>query len=547
MSELLNEAEAFVAAAKAAPSAAATAAAEAQADRSARPPAEGQAKAGADDANDYSRFDNVEFSDADADSDDGAAADAALPTTISVPESILQAEGCKEQGNAAFKAAQYVEAKLHYQQGMQLLLPHKALKEPAIGAGEREQLRALLVSLLGNTAMVLMKQENWSGGAKSASSVLDMEAGNVKALFRRGTCRLRMGDASAGRADLQRAVELDPGNAAAKKELQEAGRQLRAQKDKERAAFSGAFKAGSGSMYADREQEAAVKAKKAADAALKEKDDWTTSKLTRRDAGLAEQTFEEWKQAREDERKAADKAAEQAKKAQTQAASPPAPSIPRAPKKTAEATEEDEYDEEDAKLIKEATGKGYCYFRNQLDTETQELIGNITPKALVSAGEPAAAPSSGGLTTSDWNHAGTWEERDFSALVKDRLTTLCSACAHNEAEGEGEGEGERLLCSVKEIKKCEGEAQVVMTRGKKRHLYDYQMDIAFEAALGKARYGGVISFGEVTPGGEYEHAITYKKTIADKSLDGRVRGCVSGLRDAIVTQMRSFEVEYKSM
>lgn len=434
-------------------------------------------------------------------------------------------------------------AKLHYDTGVKALVPHKNLKEPAVTTEEKQEIQSLLVSLMGNSSMVLMKQQDWAAAVKSADNVLKIEPSNVKALFRRGTCYNKMGNLEAGKSDMQRVVELDPTNLAAKKELVEITKALKLQKEKEKAAFAGAFSGSS--MYADREQERVIRAKKKEDEKRREQDDWTQSKLSRREAGLPEQTFEEWKKERDDKKKAA----ESEKKAAAPKKTPsPAPAAPKKPKP--ETQDEDEYDEEDAKLIKEATSKGYCYFRNQLDTETKELIGDIAPKSLDATSAPvvAAAPAAtgGAVKSSDWNHAGTWEERDMSNLVKDRLTDLCwaSTCEHPLPAADNAAATVRAV--VKEVKKIEGEAQVVLTRGKKRHIYDYQLDVKFEASYGKAKYHGHFQFSDVSPGCAFDCAVDYKKAIP-KDIESHVQQCVNGLKDEIVSRIRAFEEEYKSM
>ncbi|CAM9635889.1 unnamed protein product, partial [Ectocarpus fasciculatus] len=437
------------------------------------------------DANDYSRFNDLNM---DSDSDDNAEALPSATPSHTVAESISLAAASKDTGNGSFKAGQFVEAKLHYDTAIKLLIPHRNLTPPAVGEQEAAELKSLMASLHGNSAMVLMKQEDWATATKQADHMLVLEPDNVKGLFRRGSCQRKMGNMEAARADMQRILELDPNNVPAKKELVELVKLIKQQKEKERATFAGAFSGSS--MYADREQERAVKAKKLEDEKRKEQDEWTQSKLSRREQGLSEQPFEEWKKEREDKRKEAEKAAK-AKAAPP--AKPKTSSVPKKPK--VENSDPDaEYDEEDAKLIKEATSKGYCYFRNQLDTETKELIGDIRPKAL-SSGEPTEATPAPAATVaaSDWNHAGTWEERDFSQMVKTRLSESCLQASYEHTEGAARS-------SVTEVKKCEGEAQVVLTRGKKRHLYDYQMDLKFETKHGNSKYSGHLNFTDVSPG-----------------------------------------------
>lgn len=172
-----------------------------------------------------------------------------------------------------------------------------------------------------------------------------------------------------------------------------------------------------------------------------------------------------------------------------------------------------------SKIISETASKGYCYFKRQLPTEESRLIGDITPKAVTS--ELAQAPdstsvpittesttTSGGVTASSWNHAGTWEERDLTQFATDRVKELCSAGRASLGGGAESGLEDALKsmdmspnedpvasiermasamatlhASVTEVKVKDGDAQIVMARGKKRHCFDFSLTIKFEVIL----------------------------------------------------------------
>ena len=61
-----------------------------------------------------------------------------------------------------------------------------------------------------------------------AEKALELQSANVKALYRRGMAHLELGQLSEARADLKRAVEVDPGNKAAKQGLLQLERRQRA-------------------------------------------------------------------------------------------------------------------------------------------------------------------------------------------------------------------------------------------------------------------------------------------------------------------------------
>jgi tetratricopeptide (TPR) repeat protein len=508
------------------------------------------------DANDYSRFEGI--SDSDSDSEDPASK--TPEQFFSVSESIFQSNALKELGNTSFKENQYVEAKLHYEQVIKLLTPHKNLKEPAVTATQTVEIKNLLISAHGNTAMVQLKQEDWTGCLKSAEAVLTIDATNVKALYRRATCRTKLGRLEESKADLLRVLELDENNSAAKKDLFEITKILKLEQQREKAAFSNMFS--KGSMYEDREHERNVKLKKQEDERRREQDEWTQSKLQRREQGLLEQTFEEWKKERDDKKKASK--APSPKKTKTEVPRP----VKSTPAGSANALDEEEYDEEESRLIRETKSKGYCYFKNQPSAEAKELIGDIRPKALGEASEAPLAPPAAAAAApvavvpeqtdaagapvaraSSWNHAGTWEERDFTQLVKDRLNEIGSDAFFEQVPQKAISDeaaiGEGMMAVVKEVKSCTGDAQVVLTRGKKRHIFDFNMDLKFEVQHKGSHYSGHIEFRDLSPG-NYDSTVTFKKALPH-GYEREIRQCAHGLRDVIVERIRSFEAEYKSM
>merc|ERR1740138_1062768 len=86
----------------------------------------------------------------------------------------------------------------------------------------------------------------------------------------------------------------------------------------------------------------------------------------------------------------------------------------------------DDLDEEERKMLEETKNKGY--YHGRLGT----VLSNAAPKPQqLSEGDLRREPSpevQDGSTNkgSEWNQAGTWEERDTTAWVKERLTSWLS-------------------------------------------------------------------------------------------------------------------------
>ena len=360
-------------------------------------------------------------------------------------EALPLATSCKEAGNVAFKLDDLVGALARYDEGVAALVGHAAA----------DAARPVLLSLHTNRAMVQFKQGQFASVVIACNAALTCDAGNVKALFRRGAAHHKLGALDEAKADLSRALALDGSNAAAAKELVDVQRKLKDRKENEKKAFSGAF---TKSLYGDREAERQEKAKRDEEQRAKEQDEWTKSKLDRRSKGLEEQTFDDWKKERDEaekKRKEDDEAAVAKAREQTPASEKKTP----APKKVreAEADEEEEYDAEEAAIIAETKKKGYCYFRSQLNAEAKQLVGDITPKAVAAEPSssatlprppgPAADATSEKVAASAWNTAGTFEERDVTTAAKARLTLLCLEAAATSGGAAG-GDPQALTAAI---------------------------------------------------------------------------------------------------
>ena len=205
-------------------------------------------------------------------------------------------------------------------------------------------------------------------------------------------------------------------------------------------------------------------------------------------------------------------------------------------------------------------------------SEIKSLIGDITPKAVTLPTPPSTdgqAPSPAlmegdnstqGVSTSSWNHAGTWEERDMTQFCRDRLQALCLEAkaslepgtvggadtatsslaaaldAMKSSLGGGVGKSEagtgdamsqltalsasmsRASACVASIENVEGEAQIVMARGKKRHIYDFSMEVKFEVTVEDMladkdkpkKFKGSLHVPEVSPDSSQETPYTTK-------------------------------------
>lgn len=185
-----------------------------------------------------------------------------------------------------------------------------------------------------------------------------------------------------------------------------------------------------------------------------------------------------------------------------------------------------------------------------------------TPVAAVS--ESPSSSSSSGVAASSWNYAGTWEERDMSQQVKAQLTTLFdNARAEYHA---ATTKDLRLVCHTAKVDALTGEAQIVLTRGKKRHLFDFTATVDVEitvndataeeaeegAASEKKRVKtlkGTVSFTDISPQSALDYTVKWKKSVSQASADWQqlAKQSVQAWHRVVVEQLRVLEEEYQRL
>ena len=219
-------------------------------------------------------------------------------------------------------------------------------------------------------------------------------------------------------------------------------------------------------------------------------------------------------------------------------------------------------------------------------------------------GTSSAAGGGGGgsekVGASSWNHAGTWEERDLTSTAVERVKELLgqvevrlpktasssgispSAPMDTDTRAGGEDSEQQLTSAlehmdmqstggdrkapsasmestlrgkVTKVVSVDGDAHIVLARGKKRHIYDFTIELEFEIFVEKADGGdsprtktvkGTLKLVDVTPLASYESTIKYKKSVSD-TYEEKVKEASDALRQAVSDALRRFEKEYTEM
>jgi peptidylprolyl isomerase len=154
-------------------------------------------------------------------------------------ERLVQAEKLKAQGTELFTKQNFVEAITKYEEAAVY-----AVDEGISGDDIPENERALYISCWSNAAMCHVKLKAWADATQACNKVLEIgeeEKTNIKALYRRGLARLRLGLLKEAKVDLMDAYKIDNANKDVRKALAMLKEEVASAKKKEKAAFGGLF------------------------------------------------------------------------------------------------------------------------------------------------------------------------------------------------------------------------------------------------------------------------------------------------------------------
>lgn len=111
-------------------------------------------------------------------------------------------------------------------------------------------------------------------------------------------------------------------------------------------------------------------------------------------------------------------------------------------------------------------------------SQTKALIGDIAPKKL----DSAVASDNSNVVGSSWNSAGTFESRDLTAWAKSWLqSNLGNDFLGGSLKTSGSYASANL--SIKEVKDLNGDAEIIVTRGKRKYVCDFSFTIVFQIVL----------------------------------------------------------------
>jgi tetratricopeptide (TPR) repeat protein len=508
-------------------------------------------------------------------------------------DKLVKALSFKERGNAALSEGDFSSAKKHYARGLKI---GKSLVQ-------EEQIIALILSLHLNASLACLKLSEYAEAEKNATDALAIDPANVKALYRRGLARSKSGKLEEAKGDFTETLRLDVKNGAARSELASLKKAMADAKRLEKERYGAMF---TQSFYADRERELEGKKREKEEREAREDAEWSKDNEMRVELGLGSQSKEDWLEEKRKKPKS-EKPVKEVKPV-------PKPSLPKKVRDEVE-SDDDHLDEEDLKIIEETKKKGYCYFNRKLTAAEQALVDAEQQKLRVS---PAmkdaphkALPVELQKSGSQWNSAGTWEERDKSAWLAEELKAALKAgsaiskgasvkndseqilkeMADAFTEGGGisseagglaklEALGSRvatLKATVTEVQDVSGDASIVSVRGRERHLFDmkatllWRIDIdesmGFEAESPEAeedtaaeggkrkkkKFTGKLIFADIThsdvKNGCFDTApdLKVKGSRWPPAYETRVNSLLADLQADIMSRLQEMNLRYQAL
>jgi len=192
-----------------------------------------------------------------------------------------------------------------------------------------------------------------------------------------------------------------------------------------------------------------------------------------------------------------------------------------------------------------ADGKKTSYFHTEISDEAKRLIeeqGFGKPKKIEGEVAQAAADVKGG--GSQWNQAGTYEEKGMTKWVQESLQAALKGITFEVPAGSGGS------ITTTEVGTITGDANISVSRGKRRHLLDIAFDVEFEGKMGDSTGKGKLKISEVSTGDDEPEVSMEIDSGASPQLrevfNAFVKPSGQGLQPLVLKELKKVVAEYKA-
>ncbi|KAM9381848.1 peptidyl-prolyl cis-trans isomerase D [Phaethornis superciliosus] len=147
------------------------------------------------------------------------------------------AEDIKNIGNTFFKSQNWAVAAKKYSKSLRYVEASEEVAEEA----DKPKLKGVALTCVLNIGACKLKLLDWQGAIESCSEALEIDPTNTKALYRRAQGWQGVKDLDQALADLKKAHEIAPEDKAIQTETLKIKQKIKAQKEKEKAAYAKMF------------------------------------------------------------------------------------------------------------------------------------------------------------------------------------------------------------------------------------------------------------------------------------------------------------------
>ncbi|KAL4645833.1 peptidyl-prolyl cis-trans isomerase FKBP5-like [Arapaima gigas] len=158
------------------------------------------------------------------------------PWEMDVKEKLDLAVQVKQKGTQYFKAGRYPQAVIQYQRIVSWLELECCLQEE-----QQQAVRALLLVAQLNLALCYLRLHEYAHVVDNCNKVIELDAKNEKALYRRGEARLLRNEFSLAMDDFQRVLQVNPLNRAARTQISVCQQKIREYHERDKKIYANMF------------------------------------------------------------------------------------------------------------------------------------------------------------------------------------------------------------------------------------------------------------------------------------------------------------------
>jgi len=374
------------------------------------------------DANDYSRFDQMD------DPDDDTYFD--------------RAKQEKEAGNRFFKMSNYYDAISRYTE-VCTLLKQEDQKKNKVKTKQHQEETNTRIAALSNRAACHLKLHNFKKAIEDCDTILKQDPKHAKALFRRSQAHTSKGMNEMAYRDVLLLLDFDPTNKSALKSKKKLEKELHSR------------------------SRDAIKSRI-------DKDKYDAAEKIRK----KEKNKRKIKMQEAEKKRIAERLANSTTVSPIKMAPPVSVADLNINRDDIIKDESTESGELMRGYKKTKDGRTTSYFNVELTPDAKILLGDTAPKKLNNSNGEAKEverKTSTSSASSAWNSNGTtFEERDRTSFCTDMLKELVKNIKLEDAA---------FTLEVTGTKKVEGDGSMLVVRGSRRFIWDYSFGVSFKISL----------------------------------------------------------------